>query len=71
VKERLDLNRTALDCTHVSVDEREQSSANVPSRLADSDLLGFDNASALAQGALYLFVSQADVEGGFANTWPC
>ena len=70
MKERLDLDRPALDRTHVSVDEREQSSANVPPRLADSDLLGFDDASALAQDALYSFVPQLDVERRFANTRP-
>jgi hypothetical protein len=48
VKERLDLDRPALDYTHVSVDERVESSAHVLPRLADADMFVVDDASTLA-----------------------
>jgi hypothetical protein len=70
VKERLDLDRPALDRTHISVDEREQSSVNVLPRLANSNHFSVNDASALAQDALYFFVPQLDVERRFANTRP-
>ena len=70
MKERLDLDRPAFDRTHISVDESVQSSVHVPPRLANSDLFGVNDASALAQDALYTFVPQLDVERRFANTRP-
>jgi hypothetical protein len=70
VKERLDLDRPTFECTQVPVDERVQSSAYVLPCLADPDLFGVDDASALAQDALNLVVSQLDIERRFANTRP-
>ena len=70
MKERLDLDRPALNRTHVPIDERVQSSANVLPCPADSDLFIVDNASALAEDTLYPLVPQSYVERGFANTRP-
>lgn len=68
MKEWLDLDRTAFDCTHVSIHERVEPSAYVLPRLADPELFDFDDASALAKSALHPFVPQLDVERRFANT---